>query len=42
MYGIFPPQLANLGEHLISLDETLKTFFPIHPVEEKIGSEQDF
>jgi hypothetical protein len=42
MDGILPPQIAQVGDHLISPAKTLKTFFPTHPVEEKIGSEQDF
>jgi hypothetical protein len=39
---ILPPQLAYFGEQAISPDKTLKTFFPIHPVERKLGPEQDF
>jgi len=42
MCGIFPPHPAFLWEQPISPGKTLKTFFPIHPVEGKVGSEQDF
>jgi hypothetical protein len=39
---ILPPQLAYFGKQAISPDKTLKSFFPIHPVEEELAFEQDF
>jgi hypothetical protein len=42
MYGIFPSQEVKLGKETISPVKMMKTFFPIHPVEGKEGSEQDF
>jgi hypothetical protein len=40
--GIFPLHRVKLGKEAISLDKTLKTFSPHHPVERKYCPEQDF